>query len=200
MIKHIQHEHQDLNLVVNIGPGNPGSEEFWEKLVENKFKVNRDSVNNSITFSQDDTFYPCDHEDCSDIFLSLTALRNHKASHKEKEEAVQSKVTKSEKPLNFKVRVHNKPRDLRVVLEFKCPICPKVYLNTVKGKHGSFLKHVLSHFHKNFYPHLPSSRPYSCPICQMTFRDKGDMVRHYAYGHQKIYELTNITPQDLYYI
>ena len=30
MISHIQREHQDLHLVVNIGQGNPGSEELWE--------------------------------------------------------------------------------------------------------------------------------------------------------------------------
>ena len=155
MIKHIQREHQNLNLVVNIGPGNPGSEELREKLVENRFEVKRNSDNNNITFSQDDTFYPCDHEDCSDIFLSLRALRNHQASHKDKEEAVQNKAIKNKKPLNSKVRFQNNPRDVRVVPEFKCPICPKVYLKT---SHKCFLRHVLSHFHKNFYPHLPSSR------------------------------------------
>ena len=170
MISHIQREHQDLHLVVNNGQGNPGSEGLREKLVEN-FDVNRDSDNNNITFSQDDTFYPCDHEDCSDIFLSSKALRNHKASHKEKEEAVHIKVKKNEKPSNIKVKIQNKHRDIRVVSEYKCPICPKVYLNTDNDKrkrsHGSFRNHVLSHFYKSFLPHLPSSRPYNCPICHV---------------------------------
>jgi len=204
MIKHIQSEHPDLHLVVNIRPGYPGCEELGEKLVENsdketKLDVNRNSDNNNIPFSQEDSFYPCD--DCPDIFLSLRALTKHKLSHKEKGEAAQIKVKKKKKPSNFKIRVRSKPRDLRIVPEYKCPICPRVDLN-IKGKasHLKFKNHVLSHFYKSFYPHLPSSKPFKCPMCQQVSRDKIDMIRHYAYGHQKIYELTDVTPQDLYFI
>ena len=206
MIKHIQSDHQDLHLVVNIGPGYPGCEELGEKLVENSVKeteldVNRNSDNNNIPFSQEVTFYPCDHGDCSDIFLSLRALTKHKLSHKEREEASQIKVKKKKKPSNIKIKVHNKHREKRIVPEYKCPICPSVYLNT-KGNasHSIFKHHVLSHFYKTFYSLLPSSRPYKCPMCQQVSRDKVCMTRHYAYGHQKIYEITDVTPQDLYYI
>jgi len=203
MIKHIQSEHPDLHLVVNIGPGYPGCEELGEKLVENSVKetkldVNRNSDNNNIPFSQEDTFYPCD--DCSDIFLSLRALTKHKLSHKERVEATQIKVKK--KPSNFKIRVKNNYRVKRIVPEYKCPICPSVYRNAVTDKtsYHNFKNHVLSHFYKTFYPHLPSSKPFKCPMCQQVSRDKIDMIRHYAYGHQKIYDLTDVTPQDLYYI
>ena len=204
MIKHIQSDHPDLHLVVNIGPEYPGCEELREKLVENSVKETELDVNknrDNITFSQEDTFYPCDHGDCADIFLSFGALTKHKLSHKEREVAGQIQVNKKKKPSNFKVRLKNKHRDLRIVPEYKCPLCPSVYLKTKdKASHANFKNHVLSHFYKSFYPHLPSCRPFKCPMCQHVSRDKITMVRHYAYGHQKIYEITDVTPQDLYYI
>ena len=82
MIKHIQSHHPELNLVVNIGSGNPGGGEIQEKLVKNMNSVGETELDansnrkyDNIQFSQSDVFYPCD--DCSDIYLSLRELTNH---------------------------------------------------------------------------------------------------------------------------
>ena len=206
MIKHIQRHHPELNLVVNIGSGNPGGGELQEKLVKNvnsdketALDANSNRKYNNKPLSQEDIFYPCD--DCSDIYMSLREFTNHKLSHKEKkeEEAVQIEAKKKEKPSNLKgSRIVNRHREKRIVQEYQCAICPRTF--SVKDGHENFRNHVLSHYYKIFHPHLPSSKPYKCPLCQKPNRDKATLVRHYAFGHQKLYELTEVTPQDLYYI
>ena len=207
IIRHIQTSHPELHLIVNIDPGDPGSDELREKLVkkgvgETELDVNRNrnSDYKDITISQEDSFFPCDRDDCSDIFLSLAEFRKHKLSHKEKDEAVQVKVKNKVKRSNFRVRIQNKKRDKRIVPEYRCPICPKAYQNSQEGKHGTFKNHVLSHFYSVFYPHLPSSKPFKCSVCQLPHRDRITMIRHYAFGHKKFYEFTNVTPEELYYI
>jgi len=65
-------------------------------------------------------------------------------------------------------------------------------------KDNSNLKnHVLSHYYQTFYDVLPDSKPFPCPICNNTSRDKITMVRHYAFTHKKLFELTDVTPEHL---
>ena len=65
IIRHIQTSHPELHLVVNIDPGDPGSDELREKLVkkgvgETELDVNRNrnSDYKDITISQEDSFFP----------------------------------------------------------------------------------------------------------------------------------------------
>lgn len=56
-------------------------------------------------------------------------------------------------------------------------------------KSKSDLKHhVLSHFYSDFYAKLPSSKPFSCPVCASVTRDRISLVRHYAFVHEEIYK------------
>jgi len=74
----------------------------------------------------------------------------------------------------------------------ECPKCGQVC------KDNSNLKnHVLSHYYQVFYNVLPDSKPFPCPICGNCSRDKITMVRHYAFTHKKLFEMTDVTPEDL---
>ena len=80
IIRHVQTSHPVLHLVVNIGPGDPGSDELRMELVKKgvrktELDVNRNGDYKDITFSQEDIFFSCDRDNCSDILLSLAALK-----------------------------------------------------------------------------------------------------------------------------
>merc|ERR1719447_2680908 len=64
----------------------------------------------------------------------------------------------------------------------RCPKCGQI----CKDKNG-LRNHV-----------LPSSAPFSCPECGKGWRDKFSLARHYAYSHNMIYELTDVTPEMLH--
>ena len=55
----------------------------------------------------------------------------------------------------------------------------------------------MSHFYSVFYNMLPDCKPYTCPICDKCYRDRSTLARHYAFTHNMIFELTNLTPTDL---
>ena len=38
---------------------------------------------------------------------------------------------------------------------------------------------------------LPVQKPFLCPICQNPSRDKITLLRHYAFGHKKVFEICN---------
>ena len=57
--------------------------------------------------------------------------------------------------------------------------------------------HILSHFYQNFYAVLPSNKPYECPVCSKLNRDRITLTRHYAFTHNKLFELTDLTPEML---
>ena len=181
MIRHIQSEHPEKNLVVEAA----GNE---VKLISEKIETGHDVNQNysKKTFSQDDVFYPCDS--CDAIFLSLEEKKNHSLSHDAQLKVKQKKVS------NINVRIQNERCKSRIVPEFKCSICSKSYHVRTILRH-----HVVSHFYSKFYPHLPCSRPFKCPLCSYSTRDRISLARHYAIGHQKIYEHTQLTPADLYY-
>ena len=65
-------------------------------------------------------------------------------------------------------------------------------------KDNSNLKnHVLSHYYQVFYDVLPDSKPYPCPLCESTSRDRITLVRHYAFTHKKFFEMTDVKPEHL---
>merc|ERR1712062_263495 len=45
-----------------------------------------------------------------------------------------------------------------------------------------------------FYEVLPDSKPFPCPDCDSTSRDRITLVRHYAFTHKKLFEMTDVTP------
>merc|ERR1711915_247425 len=74
----------------------------------------------------------------------------------------------------------------------ECPKCGQVC------KDNSNLKnHVLSHYYQVFYDVLPDCKPFACPLCGNPSRDRNTMVRHYAFTHKKLFEMTDITPEDI---
>jgi len=74
----------------------------------------------------------------------------------------------------------------------ECPKCGQVC------KDNSNLKnHVLSHYYQVFYDVLPDCKPFACPLCGNPSRDRITMVRHYAFTHKKLFEMTDITPEDI---
>ena len=62
-------------------------------------------------------------------------------------------------------------------------------------KHANLKNHVLNHFKDQLCEKLPSSKPYSCPECKSSSRDKVTLMRHYAFTHSKIFLFC--TPEQL---
>jgi hypothetical protein len=74
----------------------------------------------------------------------------------------------------------------------KCFKCDQAY-----KKVTSYRNHILSHYYTIFFEVLPASKPFSCPECDYTSaRDKITLLRHYAFRHGKLFEMTNITPEQ----
>ena len=75
--------------------------------------------------------------------------------------------------------------------------------------------HVLSHYYRIFDPLIPQVnkksdafmtvvklqlvqvKPFPCPECEKPSRDKITMIRHFAFTHGKLFELTEVTPAHL---
>ena len=179
MVQHIQKVHQ-LNLVVD-------PEDQNQLIVEEKIEGNDDIDENknysNTEFSQNDTFYPCDL--CPDIFLTRSHLESHTLSHRKQEE--DDKKTVIKRRTNFKGKIISKPREKRIVAEYKCPICPKSYPNKEKNSHQTLKNHVLSHFYRDVsFQNLPTTQPFECLICNKAHRDRISLIRHFAFGHQGI--------------
>jgi len=77
----------------------------------------------------------------------------------------------------------------------KCPKCGKY----VKASPKNLRFHMLTHYQQVFFDVLPDKWPFKCPICVQTSRDRVTLARHYAFYHEKIFELTDLTPEDFYY-
>ena len=205
IIRHIQSAHPEKQLCVDAGSPNKlicFTEESYSETIRSNVNEN----NKERLFNQDDVFYPCSHDDCPDIFLTLEELRNHSSSHGEKRKRKEVKTgcyggDKQKHGTHLKTSIRsNHHEKIRNVTEYKCPVCTKVYSHKHKGSHGTFKNHVVSHFYSVIYPHLPKSKPYKCPLCINPKRDIVTLARHYALGHKKLFELTDVTPKDLYYI
>merc|ERR1712130_488557 len=65
-------------------------------------------------------------------------------------------------------------------------------------KNNSNLRnHVLSHYYRIFDPLIPQAKPFPCPEGEKPSRDKITMIRHFAFTHGKLFELTEVTPAHL---
>ena len=76
-------------------------------------------------------------------------------------------------------------------MDIQCPTC-----GDRKSKQ-TFMNHLLTHYAKIFTPMLPSTSPYTCPECPYRSRDKVSLMRHYAFTHEKIFEMTELTKEGL---
>ena len=50
--------------------------------------------------------------------------------------------------------------------------------------------HVLSHYYHMFDGVLPVEYGTECPECFKSFRDRHTLIRHYAFVHQYVFEVT----------
>lgn len=82
--------------------------------------------------------------------------------------------------------------------EFSCPKCGIKFLKSVKR--SNIQNHILTHYHDVFYDLLPHKNPYSCPICDKTHIKRRNLIRHYAFAHKKVFQLTDSTPADWFMV
>jgi len=77
----------------------------------------------------------------------------------------------------------------------KCFKCGKVCKNLSNLKN-----HVLSYYYQVFFDVLPDREPYLCPHPDCNnrppSRDRITLVRHFAFYHRKLFEMTEVTPED----
>ena len=68
----------------------------------------------------------------------------------------------------------------------RCRFCTSGHENALGLKN-----HVLNHFKDQLNQHLPSCAPFLCPECKNPNRDKITILRHYAFGHKKVFDLVD---------
>lgn len=76
----------------------------------------------------------------------------------------------------------------------KCPRCEK---ELKIGRDADSRNHVLSHVMLQMSRHLPDDQPFSCPRCKKPHRDKVAVARHLAFYHWEVFDITDITPDEL---
>ncbi len=69
------------------------------------------------------------------------------------------------------------------------------FCETSFDKSSSLRNHVLNHFKDQLCNDLPKSKPFICPKCDQTSRDKITLMRHYAFSHRIIFDYCS--EQDL---
>jgi len=76
------------------------------------------------------------------------------------------------------------------------PSCPKC--GQVCKSKDTLRNHVLSHYYELFFEVLPGVSPFTCPECDKEpSRDRITLTRHYAFAHNKLFEMTDVTPEML---
>lgn len=73
---------------------------------------------------------------------------------------------------------------------YKCNYCDEI-----KDSPSNMKNHALNHFKEELLLQLPSGGVLVCPLCQAPSRDKITLLRHYAFGHKKVFDLC--APEDL---
>jgi len=74
----------------------------------------------------------------------------------------------------------------------QCPKCDQICKDNANLKN-----HILSHYYHDFYRVTPDTKPFPCPTCGKENRDRITMIRHFAFSHGMIFELTDVTPEML---
>ena len=70
---------------------------------------------------------------------------------------------------------------------FSCPKCDMKF-----RKRWDMRIHVLVHYNHLFHALLPDKEPFRCPVCQKTCSRRQALMRHYALGHSKGFQLTDL--------
>jgi len=75
---------------------------------------------------------------------------------------------------------------------FSCPKCDFKFIGRSRVQY-----HILTHYHDVFTDVLPHKKPFICPVCDKEFvNDKRGLIRHYAFIHRRVFQLTDTTPAD----
>ena len=147
---------------------------------------------------------------CSNRFDTKYALSFHERTHlkEKKSPKKEEKKLKPIKPIQTpkkpkvtddegtpKVRKNTKMGSVQLHDNTTGPVCFKC--DQVCKDNSNYKNHILSHYYREFDKHIPQVKPFECPICSKPSRDKITLIRHYAFTHQKMFELTDITPEQL---
>eukprot|EP00092_Neocalanus_flemingeri_P031244 GFUD01033937.1.p1 GENE.GFUD01033937.1~~GFUD01033937.1.p1 ORF type:complete len:2371 (-),score=719.51 GFUD01033937.1:118-7230(-) len=139
---------------------------------------------------------------CSNRFDTKYALSFHERTHLKEKKTPKKEVLKSpKKPKTLdddgtpKISKNTKMGSVQLHDNVSGPVCFKC--NAVCKDNSNYKNHILSHYYREFDPHVPQIKPFECPVCQKPSRDKITLIRHYAFTHQKMFELTDITPEQL---
>jgi len=128
---------------------------------------------------------------CNMYFRDKTTLVHHYAfSHKKANEMTDCYIEEA----SIASLVSSDGESKRTTSLSKCPKCDK----KLKSK-TSMRKHALSHYYPVFFDVLPDSHPFDCPICGKKSRDRATLTSHYAFGHRKVFQLTDLTAEDLHF-
>merc|ERR1719266_1166122 len=146
--------------------------------------------------------YGC--EFCSQRFETKFALSHHERSHLTEH---QRKVEQDPDFIRKKLKLNpdGTPREkehkntkMGSVQEHDNEAGPECFKCGQVCKDNSNLRnHVLSHYYRIFDPLIPQVKPFPCPECEKPSRDKITMIRHFAFTHGKLFELTEVTPAHL---
>ena len=74
----------------------------------------------------------------------------------------------------------------------KCPECGEASRDNL-----ALENHILTHYSEKLGKLLPAVAPFSCPECKKEHRDKNILLRHFAFGHGMIYQLTCLTHEQM---
>merc|ERR1712130_748127 len=146
--------------------------------------------------------YGC--EFCDRRFETKFALSHHERSHlKEHQKKVEQDPDFVRKKLKLNAdgtpreKVHKNTK-MGSVQEHDNEAGPECFKCGQVCKDNSNLRnHVLSHYYRIFDPLIPQAKPFPCPECEKPSRDKITMIRHFAFTHGKLFELTEVTPAHL---
>jgi len=131
---------------------------------------------------------------CSNRFDTKHDLGFHEKSHL-KEKKTPKKPKNDDEDFTPKVKRNTKMGSVQMHDNVSGPVCFKC--STVCKDNSNYKNHILSHYYREFDAHVPHTKPFECPVCSKPSRDKITLIRHYAFTHQKLFELTDITPDQL---
>jgi len=141
---------------------------------------------------------------CANRFDTKHALSFHERTHLKEKKSPKKALDTPKKPKTLddtaspgtpKIRKSTKMGSVQIHDNTSGPVCFKC--SQVCKDNSNYKNHILSHYYREFDPHVPQVKPFECPVCSKPSRDKITLIRHYAFTHQKMFELTDITPEQL---